>query len=452
MIDRESGDQGVDARDAGASAVRRRPRLTPVRAAEAVRGIASGHRVFIGTGPAEPESLVQAMTARADALRDVHVVHALTMGAAPYAAPELAKSFRVSTIFIAPNVREAVVDGRADFVPIFLSEAPRLFADRFRPDWALVQLSPPDRHGFCSTGISGDVTVGAIRHARYVVAEINPRMPRTFGDTLVHVDRLHAITEVDRPLPERAPPPISEDMRRISALIADMIGDGDCLQIGIGGMPNVVLESIGDRRHLGIHTEMLTDGIAGLYRTGAIDGSRKTVMPGKIVCSFAGGTQALYDFVHDNPMVAVHGSEFTNDPAVIGQNDNVVAINSALQIDLTGQVDADSIGWHLFSGIGGQVDFIRGAARSRGGRPIIALPSTARDGTVSRIVGTLSPGAGVVTSRGDVHHVVTEHGRVNLFGLGVHERARALISIAHPAFREELERQAHELRLTWRAR
>jgi acyl-CoA hydrolase len=427
-------------------------RLTSVSPDEAVAGIASGERVFIGTGPAEPESLVQAMTARAAALRDVHVVHCLTMGSAPYVASGMAASFRVTTLFIAPNVREAVAEGRADFVPVFLNEAPRLLADRFRPDWALVQLSPPDRHGFCSTGISGDVTVGAIRHARRVVGEINVRMPRTLGDTAVHVDRLHAIAEVDRPLPEMAPPPVTEDMRRISALIAEMIGDGDCLQIGIGGMPNVVLQSIGDRRHLGIHTEMLTDGIVGLYRTGAIDGSRKSVLPGKIVCSFAGGTHALYDFVHDNPLVAVHGSEFTNDPAVIGQNDNVVAINSALSIDLTGQVDADSIGWHLFSGIGGQVDFIRGAARSRGGRPIIALPSTAHGGTVSRVVATLSPGAGVVTSRGDVHHVVTEHGRVNLFGLGVHERARALISIAHPAFREKLERQARELRLTWRAR
>ena len=308
------------------------------------------------------------MTARAGALRDVHVVHALTMGAAPYAAPELAKSFRVSTIFIAPNVREAVVDGRADFVPIFLSEAPRLFADRFRPDWALVQLSPPDRHGFCSTGISGDVTVGAIRHARYVVAEINPRMPRTFGDTLVHVDRLHAITEVDRPLPEMAPPPISEDMRRISALIADddrrrrLPADRDRrhAQRGAGEHrrppPSRYPHGDADRRY----RRPLPDG-------GPSTAAARPVMPGKIVCSFAGGTQALYDFVHDNPMVAVHGSEFTNDPAVIGQNDNVVAINSALQVDLTGQVDADSIGWHLFSGIGGQVDFIRGAARSRGG-------------------------------------------------------------------------------------
>ncbi len=420
--------------------------LKPVTADEAVRGIRSGERVYIGTGAAEPDSLVEALTARAGSLRDVQVLQALTFGPARYVAPEHARSFRVTTFFIAPNVRGAVADGRADFVPVFLHETGRLCQN---VDWALVQLSPPDRHGFCSTGVSADITVSALRSARNVVAEINPRMPRTLGDTQVHVDRLTAVTEVDRPLPEMTPPPVTPAMRRISEQIAEMIGDGDCLQIGIGGIPNTVLSLIGDRRHLGIHTELLTDGVVGLYQTGAIDGSRKAVMPGRIVCTFAGGTRALYDFVHDNPLVTLRAADFTNDPYVIGQNDNVVAVNSALEIDLTGQVDADSIGPQIFSGIGGQVDFIRGASRSRGGRPIIAIPSTAKDGTVSRIVPTLSAGAGVVTSRGDVHHVVTEHGRVNLFGMGVHERARALISIAHPGFREELERRAHELRLTW---
>jgi acyl-CoA hydrolase len=282
------------------------------------------------------------------------------------------------------------------------------------------------------------------------VAEINPRMPRTLGDTLVPVDRLDAMTEVDRPVFELAPPPVSDVAQRISEQVAGMIGDGDCLQIGIGGISNMVLELIEDRRHLGVHTEMLTDGMVGLYRAGAIDGSRKTVMPGKIVCTFAAGLRQLYDFIDDNPLVAFYGADFTNDPFVIAQNDNVVAVNSAIQIGLTGQVDADSIGSQLYSGIGGQLDFIRGAARSRGGRPIIALPSTAKHGSVTRIVPTLSPGAGVVTSRGDVHHVVTEYGRVDLFGLGVHERAKALILIAHPDFREALDREAHKLRLTWR--
>jgi 4-hydroxybutyrate CoA-transferase len=428
---------------------RRGSKLAPVTPDEAVRGIRSGDRVFIGSGAAEPDSLVEALTARAGALRDVRLLHALTFGPARYVAPEHAESFRVTTFFIAPNVREAVAEGRADFVPIFLHETGRLCRD---VDWALVQLSPPDRHGFCSTGVSADVTVHALRTARHVAAEINPRMPRTAGDTAIHVDRLETVTEIDRPIPELPPPPVSAAMRRISEQIAGMIGDGDCLQIGIGGIPNTVLEMIRDRRHLGIHTEMLTDGIVSLYRAGAIDGSRKTVMPGHIVCTFAAGTRALYDFVHDNPVVSFRACDFTNDPHVIGQNDNVVAVNSALQIDLTGQVDADSIGSQIFSGIGGQVDFIRGASRSRGGRPIIAIPSTAMDGKVSRIVPTLSAGAGVVTSRGDVHHVVTEHGRVDLFGMGVHERARALISIAHPDFREELTRRAHELRLTWRGR
>ena len=424
----------------------------PVSEAEAVSGIRSGDRVFIGGIACPPESLVEAIAARANELRDVGIWHLPMLGKAPFVAPELARSFRLTTSFVGRGLREPVADGRADFVPVFLSETPALFGARYPLDWAIVQLSPPDRHGFCSAGISVDMTLSAIRRARHVIAEINPRMPRTHGDTTVHPDRLDAITEVDRPLFELAPPAISEPLKRISEQIAGMIGDGDCLQIGIGGIPNLVLELIRDRRHLGIHTEMLTDGIVELYRAGAIDRSRKRILPGKIVCTFAAGLRQLYDFVDDNPLVAFHGADFTNDPYVIGQNDNVVAVNSAIQIDLTGQVDADSIGSQLYSGIGGQVDFIRGAARSRGGRPIIAIPSTARNGTVSRIVPILSPGAGVVTRRGDVHHVVTEYGRVDLFGMGVHDRAKALISIAHPDFREELERKAHELRLTWRDR
>ena len=428
-------------------------RLAPVSAVAAVSGIRSGDRVFIGGLACAPDGLIDALTARAPELHDVQILQLGPLSPVPYAAPELAGSFRVTTPFIiGPEIRGSVADGRADFVPVFLSEIPRLYASRHPPDWTLVQLSPPDRHRFCSTGVSVDATLSAVRHARHIVAEINPRMPRTLGDTTIHIDRLDAITEVDRPLFELASPPVSDVFRRIGEQVAAMIGDCDCLQIGIGGIPNLVLELIRDRRHLGVHTEMLTDGIVELYRAGAIDGSRKAVMPGKIVCTFAAGQKQLYDFVDDNPLVAFYGADFTNDPYVIGQNDNVVAVNSAIQIDLTGQVDADSIGSHLYSGIGGQVDFIRGAARSRGGRPIIVLPSTAKGGTVSRIVPILAPGAGVVTSRGDVHHVVTEYGKADLFGLGIHERAKALISIAHPDFREELDRQAHELRLTWRDR
>jgi 4-hydroxybutyrate CoA-transferase len=424
----------------------------PVSAAEAVGGIASGDRVFVGGIACPPEGLAEALAARANDLQGVGIWHLPMLGRTPFVAPEFDGSFRLTTSFVGSNLREPVADGRADFVPIFLSETPALFGTRHPLDWAIVQLSPPDRHGYCSAGISVDITLSAIRHARHVIAEINPNMPRTHGDTMVHLDRLDAITEVDRPLLELTPPAVSEPLKRMSEQIAGMIEDGDCLQIGIGGIPNMVLELIKDRRHLGVHTEMLTDGIVELYRTGAIDGSRKQIMPGKIVCTFAAGRRQLYDFVDDNPLVAFHGADFTNDPYVIGQNDNVVAVNSAIQIDLTGQVDADSIGSQLYSGIGGQVDFIRGAARSRGGRPIIAIPSTARNGTVSRIVPILSPGAGVVTSRGDVHHVVTEYGHVDLFGMGVHDRAKALIAIAHPDFREELDRKAHELRLTWRDR
>jgi acyl-CoA hydrolase len=421
---------------------------TPVSAAEAVSGIRSGERVFAGGIASTPNHLLAALAARGKELRGVRIAHMIVMGDAPHTAPDLVDSFVTDCLFLGASTREAVLNNRADFIPCFLHEMPRLLSGPNAPDWALVQLTPPDRHGFCSVGVSADITIGAIRNAKRIVAEINPRMPRTHGDTLVHVDRLHAIVEVDHPVPELPAPPVTPSMRRISEQIAGMIGDGDCLQIGIGGIPNTVLELIADRRHLGVHTEMLTDGIAGLYRAGAIDGSRKRIMPGKIVCTFAAGQRPLYDFVDDNPLVDFLPCDFTNDPFVIGQNDNVVAVNSALQIDLTGQVDADSVGSHIYSGIGGQVDFIRGASRSKGGRPIIAIPSTAMGGTVSRIVPTLSPGSGVVTSRGDVHHVVTEYGHVDLFGLGIHARARALISIAHPDFREELSRQAHELRLT----
>ena len=416
-------------------------------AAEAVADVRSGDRVFIGSGGATPLALIRALTDRADELRDVHIVHLLTMGEAPYAEPELADSFRLSVFFISANVRKAVQEGRADFIPVFLSEVPGLFGERCPIDWAFVQLSHPDRHGCCTTGISTDAVIGALRNARHIVAEINTQMPRTLGDTTVHIDRLHSFIEVDTPLPELLPREPTEVTERIGANVAALIRDGDCLQTGIGSIPNEVLRRLGDRRGLGIHTEMLTDGVVDLYETGAIDGKRKSVLPEKMVCTFALGSRKLYDFVDDNPAVSFHGCDFTNDPFVIAQNDNVVAINSAIQVDLSGQVDSDSFGDTLYSGIGGQVDFIRGAARSRGGRPIIVLPSTAKGGTVSRIVATLSHGAGVVTSRGDVHYVVTEYGVADLYAKGIHERARALIDICHPDFREDLIREAERKRL-----
>lgn len=421
--------------------------LKYVSAEQAVAGIKSGERVFIGSGAAEPNALVKAMTARAPELRDVNVLHILTLGEAPYVAPEYAASFRHTAFFIGHNVREAVQQGRADFMPIFLGEIPALFEARLPLDWALVQLSPPDKHGYCTVGVAADVVMGAIRHARHVVAEINPNMPRAWGNTIIHVSQLHGAVQVDYPLPELQPEPIDEVSAAIGRHVAGLIDDGDCLQLGIGTIPNAVLKELRNHTHLGVHTEMLSDGIVELVRGGAIDCSRKNYHPDKIICSFVMGTRALYDFVDDNPFVESYGNEFVNDPFNISKNDRMVAVNSAIQVDLTGQVNSDSVGSRPYSGIGGQVDFIRGAARSKGGRPIIALPSTAKGGTLSRITPMLMEGAGVVTSRGDVHYVVTEHGVANLYAKGIRERARALIDIAHPKFRDELEARAREMNL-----
>jgi acetyl-CoA hydrolase len=421
--------------------------LKYVSAEQAVAGIKSGERVFIGSGAAEPNALVKAMTARAPELRDVNVLHILTLGDAPYVAPEYAASFRHTAFFIGHNVREAVQQGRADFMPIFLGEIPALFEARLPLDWALVQLSPPDKHGYCTVGVAADVVMGAIRHARHVVAEINPNMPRAWGNTIIHVSQLHGAVQVDYPLPELQPEPIDEVSAAIGRHVAGLIDDGDCLQLGIGTIPNAVLKELRNHTHLGVHTEMLSDGIVELVRSGAIDCSRKNYHPDKIICSFVMGTRALYDFVDDNPFVESYGNEFVNDPFNISKNDRMVAVNSAIQVDLTGQVNSDSVGSRPYSGIGGQVDFIRGAARSKGGRPIIALPSTAKGGTLSRITPMLMEGAGVVTSRGDVHYVVTEHGVANLYAKGIRERARALIDIAHPKFRDELEARAREMNL-----
>jgi acyl-CoA hydrolase len=417
----------------------------PTTADEAVARIESGQRVFIGSGAAEPGTLVTALTARAAELRDVEVLHIFTLGDAPYVAPEYAASFRHCAYFVGPNVREAVQDGRADFVPVHLHEIPELFASRCPIDWALVQLSPPDRHGYCTVGVSADVVLGAIRAARHVVAEVNPLMPRTWGPTLVPVDDLDAVVEVHSALPELPLPEPSPTTAAIAQHVAGLVRDGDCLQLGIGSIPAATADALRNHRHLGIHSEMVSDGIVDLLECGAIDGSRKTFLPGKIVAGFAMGTRRLYDFVDDNPVMSFWGADVVNDPSVISSNADVVAVNGALEVDLTGQVDADSIGSRVYSGIGGQVDFIRGAARSTGGRPVIALKSTARNGEVSRIVPTLRPGSGVVTSRADVHHVVTEHGAVDLFGASLRERACALIGLADPRFRESLERAAYDL-------
>jgi len=416
-----------------------------VTAEEAVARIKPGQRVFIGTGCAQPQELVHALAARSRELADTELVHLLTHGEAPYATKELAECFRVNSFFIAENVRDIIQEGMGDYTPIFLSDIPRLFSSGQLPlDAALVQVSPPDEHGMCSFGISVDIVKSAAENASLVIAQVNPKMPRTLGDSLISVHDLDALVPVETPMIEltvRAPDDVT---RKIGEYVAGLIENGSTLEFGIGSIPQAVLGFLKDKKELGIHTEMFTDSIIDLVESGAVSGMRKTLDRGKIVASFCMGTQKVYDYVDNNPLFAFHPTEYVNDPFVIGQQHRQVAINVALEIDLTGQVCADSLGTKFFSGIGGQVDFNRGAARSAGGKAIIALPSTAKQGTISRIVTRLSSGAGVVTTRGDVHYVVTEYGVAYLHGKSVQDRAIALISVAHPKFREQLLKEAVE--------
>lgn len=416
----------------------------------AVSKVRSGQRVFIGSGAAEPQLLVKALADRGQELSDTQITHILTLGVAPYADPKLKDGFRHNALFIGPNVRDAVAEGRADFTPVFLSEVPRLFRRGKMPiDVALIQVSPPDEHGYCSYGVSVDVTKAGAESARHVVAEVNPNMPRTLGDCFIHVNNIHELVPSDQAILEADAGQIDDVAQQIGQHIADLIQDGSTLQLGIGTIPDAVLSCLGEKKDLGIHSEMISDGVIDLVEKGVINGSKKNIHKGKLVSSFAIGTRRLYDFIDNNPMCEFHPSEFTNDPFRIAQNDRVVAINSALQVDLTGQVCADSLGTYFYSGIGGQVDFIRGASRSHQGRPIIALPSTAAGGKVSRIAPTLTPGAGVVTSRGDVHYVVTEFGIADLHGKTIRERAMALIHIAHPDHREQLMEEARNRKLVY---
>jgi acyl-CoA hydrolase/N-acetylglutamate synthase-like GNAT family acetyltransferase len=413
----------------------------------AIRAIPRGRRILIGSGAAEPVTLVDAMIQHGHHLADNEVVHLLTLGPAPYVAKGLEARFRHTAFFIGENVRSAVHDGRADFMPVFLSDIPELIRTRrVRIDVALIQVSPPDLHGYVSLGVSVDVIRAAVDAADVVLAEVNPAMPRTHGDSFVHVSRIEHLVPVETPLLERAPEPLDDVDREIGRHVARLVPDGATLQTGIGRIPDAVLAQLASKHDLGVHTEMFSDGVMRLVEAGVINGRRKTLLPGKLVTSFVMGTRTLYDWVHDNPAVEMRPSSFTNDLVNIARNERMVAINSAIAVDLTGQVAADTVRGRFFSGIGGQVDFIRGAARSRGGKPIIAIRSTARGGTVSRIQPTFEEGTGVVTSRGDVHYVVTEYGVANLWGKNVRQRALALIEIAHPEFRAELLGKAKERR------
>jgi acyl-CoA hydrolase len=413
---------------------------------EAVAGISSEQQLFVHGGAATPSVLLDALVARSSELRDVGIVHIHIEGPAPHVGPEVATSFRHRALFIGPNTREAVNAGRADYVPIFLSDIPELFSSGILPlDAALINVSPPDAHGYCSLGTSVDAAQSAIRAAGTVIAQLNRAMPRTLGDSFVHVDRIDLAVEVDQPPHPHRIAPVGDVERRIGEFVADLVPDEATIQMGIGSIPNAVALSLRDKRDLGVHTELLTDPVIDLVEAGTVTGAAKEINRGKIVTAFLMGSQRLYDFVDDNPMIEMRPVDYTNDTAVIRRFRRMIAINSALSVDLTGQVSADSIGTRFYSGVGGQMDFMRGAALAEEGRAIIALPSMAAGGTISRIVPVLAPGAGVVTSRAHVRTVVTEHGVAELFGRSIRERVAALVAIAHPDVRDELAREARAL-------
>ncbi|HET7685539.1 MAG TPA: acetyl-CoA hydrolase/transferase C-terminal domain-containing protein [Candidatus Limnocylindria bacterium] len=410
---------------------------------EAVAGIRSLQQVFVHGGAATPTALLEALVGRADELHDVGLIHFHTQGPAPHLAPEMAGHFRHRALFIGANAREAVNAGRADYVPVFLSDVPELFTCGVLPlDAALINVSPPDAHGYCSLGTSVDAALAATRAAKTVIAQVNAAMPRTLGDSFVHVDEIDLAVEVDQMPYEHLESPIGEVERRIGQYVAEMVPDGATLQMGIGSIPAAVGAALRDKRDLGVHTELFTDVVLDLVECGALTGARKEINRGKIVTAFMMGSQRLYRFVDDNPMVEMRPVDYTNDTSVIRRFRRMVAINSAIAVDLTGQVSADSIGTRFYSGVGGQMDFMRGAALSAEGRAIIALPSTAAGGTVSRISAVLAEGAGVVTSRAHVRTVVTEYGVAELFGRSIRERAAALIAIAHPDVRDQLAAEA----------
>ncbi len=419
---------------------------------EAVKSIKSGDNIVIQPGCACPNELVRALVDRKDELKDVTLYHILIVGSIPYINPGMEKHFKHKAFFIGANTRQAVNEGRAEFIPIFLSEVPLLFKlGRIKSDVALLNVSPPDEHGFCSYGVDVGTIKTPAEKSKIIIAQVNKNMPRALGDSFIHINKINYIVEYDEPikeLPQVDPdtaPEVLAVFDKIGKNVADLIEDGSTLQMGIGAIPDSVMKYLHDKKDLGIHTEMFSDGIIDLVEEGIINGEKKTLHPGKIIAGFVLGTQRVYDFIDNNPVIEFHPQEYVNDPFIISKNNKMVAINSAIEVDLTGQVCSDSIGTKFYSGIGGQVDFIRGAAHSEGGKPIIAIPSTTKDDSISRIVPTLKTGAGVVTSRGDVDYIVTEYGAVNLWGKTIQERAKALISIAHPKFRDELTKYAKEV-------
>ncbi len=418
-----------------------------VSAEEAVSCIESNMRINVHPGCAEPETLVKAMVKRKDELFNVEIVHLLTFGIAPYVTPDMEGHFRHNAFFAGSNVRKEINEGRADWIPIFLSEVPALFDTVLPIDVNLLNLSPPDEHGFCSFGVGVDISKKASQVTKFNVAQVNKNMPRTLGDSFIHVNQLDYIVEVDDPLPEQPRVEITDLHREIGRNVASLIKDGATLQMGIGAIPDGVLAYLNDKKDLGIHTEMFSDNMVELVEKGIINNRKKSIHQGKIVASFLLGARHLFDYVHNNPIVEMHPTEYVNDPFVIARNDNMIAINSCLQMDMTGQICSDSIGTRIYSGFGGQLDFLRGAARSKGGKPIIAMPSTAKNDTLSRSVPMLDPGAGVVTTRADVHYVATEYGIAYLHGRNLRQRAESLINIAHPKFREDLEKAAYERKI-----
>ena len=412
-----------------------------VSASEAVKVIRSNDRVYIHTAAAAPQELIDAMTARADSLRNVEVCHLHIEGKAPYANPDLRESFHVNSLFIGPNVRHTLKAGNGSYTPVFLSEVPNLFRQKVLPiDVAMIQVSPPDKHGYCSLGVSVEATLSAVESAKHVIAKVNPQMPRTHGDGLIHVSRFDTFVYIDSPIHTHEMPEAGPSELKIGEYIASLIDDGSTLQMGIGAIPDAALKNLSNHKRLGIHTEMFSDGVIDLVNSDVITGEDKVINPHRIFAGFAMGTRRLYDFIDDNPFIEMRDIAVVNDVSIVRQNPKVVAINSAIEVDLSGQVCADSIGTNLYSGVGGQMDFIRGASLSKGGKAIIALPSATGKG-VSRIVPFLKVGAGVVTTRAHVHYIVTEYGIAYLYGKTIKQRVAALVEIAHPDHQESIEKE-----------